>query len=149
MARKSTGKYPSNWGEIANDVKDEHNWQCIRCKHLHDPQGGYTLTVHHADMNPANNAWYNLLCLCQRCHLQIQAKVILERPWYLPHSEWFRPYVAGYFASRHDLPTDKEFVFANVERLIALGQSAILDHADTSEFVAELAAAWPSLEDVE
>jgi hypothetical protein len=36
--------------------------------------------------------------LCQRCHLQIQGKVKMERVYPWPHSEWFRPYVAGYYA---------------------------------------------------
>lgn len=120
--RRSTGSYPSNWQEIARGVKDEANWQCVRCNHIHDPKAGYTLTVHHLDMNPANNEWYNLAPLCQRCHLQIQSKVIMHRPWYLPHSEWFKPYVAGYYAHIHGLPDDKETVLARLDEYLALGQ---------------------------
>ena len=60
MARKSTGDYPENWDEIAKAVKDEANWKCVRCAHIHAPEDGYTLTVHHLDLNPANCAWWNI-----------------------------------------------------------------------------------------
>lgn len=57
------------------------------------------LTVHHLDANKLNCRWWNLAALCQRCHLTIQGKVKLHRPWFLEHSEWFKPYAAGYYAS--------------------------------------------------
>jgi hypothetical protein len=57
------------------------------------------LTVHHIDGNKLNCRWWNLAALCQRCHLTIQGRVKLNRPWLLDHSEWFRPYVAGYYAA--------------------------------------------------
>ena len=56
------------------------------------------LTVHHADGDKANLAWWNLLALCQRCHLEIQAKVVMERVYPHEHSDWFKPYVAAYYA---------------------------------------------------
>jgi hypothetical protein len=56
------------------------------------------LTVHHADGDKANVRWWNLLALCQRCHLEIQAKVVMERVYPHEHSSWFRPFVAGYYA---------------------------------------------------
>jgi hypothetical protein len=56
------------------------------------------LTVHHLDGVKHNCRWWNLAALCQRCHLQIQGKVQMERVYPWPHSEWFRPYVAGYYA---------------------------------------------------
>lgn len=122
MARKSTTDYPSDWKEIAKRVKDEAGWKCVRCGHAHDPKTGYSLTVHHLDISPANCEWWNLAPLCQRCHLQIQAKVVMERPWMLPHSEWFKPYVAGYYAKQHGQPTERDYVLAHVDELIALGQ---------------------------
>lgn len=45
----------------------------------------------------------------------------MERVWYLPHSEWFRPHAAGYYAYRHGLPVDREYVMAHLDYLIALG----------------------------
>lgn len=56
------------------------------------------LTVHHLDGDKANLRWWNLLAACQRCHLEIQGKVVMERVYPHPHSEWFRPFVAGYYA---------------------------------------------------
>lgn len=126
MGRKSTGEYPSNWKAIATAIKDEHGWKCIRCGHPHDPASGYTLTVHHADMCPPNCAWYNLLCLCQKCHLQVQAKVIMERPWLYEHSEWFRPFAGGYFAHKYlgqDLT--REEVMANLDYYAGLEVSVL------------------------
>ena len=120
--RRSTSNYPANWKQIAQAVKDAAGWACVRCQHQHDPAAGYTLTVHHADLSPANCEWWNLLPLCQRCHLHIQSKVVLERVWAFEHSSWFRPYVAGYYAKAHGLPTDRVWVEARAEQLIALGQ---------------------------
>jgi len=59
------------------------------------------LTVHHMDGDKANVAWWNLVALCQVCHLQIQGKVVLEQGYYLEHSNWFKPYVAGYYAQKY------------------------------------------------
>lgn len=122
MTRKSTGgPYPPNWKEIATEVKARVNWCCVRCGVAHDPPR-HVLTVHHLDMNPANCVWWNLCPLCSRCHLQIQAKVIMRRQWILSHSEWFKPYVAGYYAYINGLPDDMEYVQANVDQLLAIGQ---------------------------
>lgn len=46
----------------------------------------------------------------------------MERVWYLPHSEWFRPFVAGYYAFHNGLPDDREFVENYTDSLILLGQ---------------------------
>lgn len=56
------------------------------------------LTVHHLDGDKANCRWWNLAPLCQRCHLQIQGRVQMARIWPWEHSEWFKPYVAGFYA---------------------------------------------------
>lgn len=118
MPRKSTGFYPPDWPEIARRVKDASGWRCIRCEHPHDPTVGRILTVHHLDMKPGNNRWWNLLALCQVCHLQIQHKVFLERPWLFEHSAWFRPYVAGWNAFRDGLPDNREYVMEYLEELL-------------------------------
>lgn len=94
-------EYPDNWPEIARRVKEEAGWRCIRCKHLHDTPAGYMLTVHHLDMNKANCAWWNLLALCQRCHLSIQARVNPDQPYMFAHSEWFCIYAAGFYAKKY------------------------------------------------
>lgn len=118
MPRKSTGEYPPNWKEIAQDVKEAANWRCVRCQHPHDVEAGYMLTVHHLDLNKSNCEWWNLAALCQKCHLQIQHKVVMERDWMFEHSEWFKPYVAGYYAQRHGLPTEKTWVLEHLDDIL-------------------------------
>lgn len=122
MARKSTGDYPPDWKAIATAVKEAVGWRCVRCDHPHDPPAGYCLTVHHLDLDPSNCRWWNLAPLCQRCHLQIQAKVVMERVWMFDHTPWFRPYVAGYYAYHAGLSDDRADVEPLIDRLIAMGQ---------------------------
>lgn len=117
--------YPADWPAIAKAVKDAAGWQCIRCGHAHEPAAGYTLTVHHLTGEKRNCAWWNLTALCQRCHLHIQGKVKMERAWMFEHSDWFVPYVAGYYASLHGLPTDRRWVECHAGELILLGQGRI------------------------
>lgn len=124
MQSKQRGAYPSDWRQIAQAAKEGADWRCVRCGHAHDPQAGYMLTVHHLTGDKSDCRWWNLAALCQRCHLRIQAKVVMERPWLLPHSEWFRPYVAGYYAAMFGLPDDRDYVAAHIDDLIALGQGA-------------------------
>ncbi len=121
MIRHSTGEYPSNWKQIATAIKDTAGWKCVRCGHLHDPKNGYCLTVHHLDINPANCCWWNCPALCQRCHLSIQSKVVMERMWMFEHSEWFKPYVAGYYSARSGYPDARFFVEEHLEELLKLG----------------------------
>lgn len=121
--------YPADWPAIAKAVKDEAGWCCVRCGHAHEPPTGYTLTVHHLDGDKANCAWWNLAALCQRCHLRIQGRVIMARVWFLPHSEWFKPYVAGYYARQLGMPTERAYVLAHLEGLIALGQGLEVTNA--------------------
>ena len=131
MSRKSTGTYPADWSVIAQRVKAEANGRCIRCGHRHDPEVGRTLTVHHLDINPSNSAWWNLLALCQACHLSIQGRVYLERPWVMmPHSEWFKPYVAGWYAKRYlGLDLSRDEVMARLDELLALERLYVLGAA--------------------
>lgn len=100
MKRKSpTGsKYPDNWHEIAKAVKEAAGYKCVRCGREHNPGIGYTLTVHHLDIDPENCAWWNIPALCQRCHLHIQGKVVMEQFYAMEHSTWFKPYLAGYYS---------------------------------------------------
>ena len=60
------------------------------------------LTVHHFDGNKANCEWWNLLALCQRCHLTIQSRVNPKQPYMFEHSEWLKPYVAGFYAHKYE-----------------------------------------------
>jgi hypothetical protein len=119
--RKSIcGPYPTNWPEIAYQVKDAANWRCIRCGHPNAP--GHILTVHHLDMDPSNCPWWNLAALCQQCHLCIQAKVVINQPYMFGHSRWFQPYVAGYYANLQGLPDDRDYVMAHLDELLDYGR---------------------------
>jgi hypothetical protein len=86
------------------------------------------LTVHHLDQDKANCRWWNLVALCQRCHLLIQRKVVMGRPWAYDHSEWFKPYAAAFYAFKYlgeDL--SREEVMARMPELLAL------EHQGTQE----------------
>ena len=93
------GKYPENWKEISDKVKEEAEWNCERCGHGHWPEGGYTLTTHHLDNDKSNIERWNLAALCQRCHLRIQGKVFLPQFYMFEHSSWFMPHVKGFYES--------------------------------------------------
>lgn len=56
------------------------------------------LTVHHLNGVKHDCRWWNLAALCQRCHLAIQGKVVMNRVWPWEHSEWFKPHAAGWYA---------------------------------------------------
>lgn len=119
--RKSIGgPYPADWPVIAWRTKREAGWRCVRCGHINCT--GHILTVHHLDMDPSNCEWWNLAALCQQCHLHIQAKVVLDRPYLYDHTAWFRPYVAGYYAHLQGLPEDRDSVMLHLEELLAYGR---------------------------
>ena len=122
MIRKSTADYTDDWKDVATRTKEAAGWKCVRCGAANDYESGHVLTVHHLDMNPSNNAWYNLAALCQRCHLHIQHKVVLEQPYMFEHSEWFRPYVAGYYAAQNGHPTEREWVMEHLDMLLEYGR---------------------------
>lgn len=79
------------------------------------------LTVHHLDEDKANCRWWNLVALCQRCHLSMQKRVVMDRPYHYEHSEWFQPYAAGFYAFKYlgeDL--SREEVMARLPELLKL-----------------------------
>jgi hypothetical protein len=119
MAKKKfPGEYPPDWTEIALRTKDVAGWRCVRCNHHHSPQDGRTLTVHHLDGNKANCKWWNLVALCQACHLRIQGRVDLLQYYMFGHSSWFRPYVAGYYAHVNGLSDDYDYVMQNIDAIL-------------------------------
>jgi hypothetical protein len=86
------------------------------------------LTVHHllvGQEHKRNLKWWNLVSLCQRCHLTIQRKVDLTRPYPWPHSVWFQPYAAGWYAWRY-LAEDvsREEAVERLPELLALERRA-------------------------
>jgi 5-methylcytosine-specific restriction endonuclease McrA len=116
-------RYPADWQAIAQAVKDAAGWCCIRCGHPHDVATGHVLTVHHLDGDKANCRWWNLTALCQRCHLQVQGKVKMDQIYMHPHSDWFRPYAAGFYAfTVLGLDLSRAEVDDRIAELLALGQ---------------------------
>lgn len=78
------------------------------------------LTVHHFDGDKANDAWWNLLSLCQVCHLSFQSRVDPEIPWMFEHSAWLRPYVAGFYAAKYEGKNlTREEVESRIDELLA------------------------------
>ena len=122
---KHYGEYPENWKLIARTTKDAANWRCIRCKAEHDRRDWTILTVHHLDGNKSNCRWWNLLALCQRCHLSIQGRVDPNMPYIFEHSEWFKPYAAGYYAFKYlNEELTRAQALARIDELLALEQLA-------------------------
>ncbi len=72
--------YPPDWEKIALAVKEAAGWKCEGCgKQCRKPGEPFdthkrTLTVSHADHNPANCAKENLKALCAPCHLRYDAQ---------------------------------------------------------------------------
>jgi hypothetical protein len=133
------GNYPPDWPLISRRVRDEAGDRCLRCGHPNDSPKRLrpcdewcrherddrqrVLTVHHLDGDKANVAWWNLLALCQVCHLTIQARVIPERPWLSSTRRWFLPYVCGFYASYYGgVQITRGEAEAEPARWLALGQ---------------------------
>lgn len=115
------GAYPPDWKAISDDVKDRAGRRCIRCNHADDRETGHVLTVHHFDGNKSNCRWWNLLALCQRCHLKVQSRVNPEQPYMFEHSGWLKPYVAGFYSAKYELDPDitRQEVEARLDELLA------------------------------
>ena len=86
------------------------------------------LTVHHLTGSWGNThaakadcRWWNLAALCQRCHLSIQGRVRMAQTYPFEHSEWFRPFAAGYYASVYlGEELTREEAMARMDELLAL-----------------------------
>lgn len=123
MGVKGTGAYPPDWKSIADSVKIAAEWKCIRCDHVHCVETHHVLTVHHWDGNKSNNRWWNLMALCQRCHLSIQGRVDPNQSYMFEHSDWCKPYAAGLYAFRYlSKELTREQVESRLEWLLGLGE---------------------------
>lgn len=97
MSLSIRGTYPGDWKLIADQVKGEAGWKCVRCAHEHDIGAGRCLTVHHFDGDKSNCARWNLMALCQACHLSVQARVDPAVPILFDPRPWAMPYIAGLY----------------------------------------------------
>lgn len=75
MPIKDKTKYPANWKIISEQERHRAGNKCELCQatnHQPHPLTGskVILTVHHIQYldGPENNAYPNLIVLCQRCH---------------------------------------------------------------------------------
>ena len=107
--RRFTNDYNADGKQKRQEARARVGNKCIRCGSPSVP--GKILTTHHFDGDKANDAWWNLLPLCQVCHLHIQGKVDPEVPFFLEHSEWIKPYVAGFYAKKYE---GKELTYEEV-----------------------------------
>ena len=76
--------YHPNWKTIALVLKERAGWKCELCPaeqgKPHWKTGSkVVLTVHHITHDPTDNRPFNLIVLCQRCHLR------LDRAWRISH----------------------------------------------------------------
>lgn len=99
------GEYPADWRKIANSIKSSACWQCERCGRAHDTAAGYCLTVHHFDGDKGNCERWNLMALCQRCHLSVQARVNPAVPIMFDPSPWSMPHIAGLYEAGGCVPS--------------------------------------------
>lgn len=91
------------WDDTHADPYDPFTPPAGECVEVADVEAQWrVLTVHHLDGQKDNDAWWNTLALCQRCHLQVQTTVDPRIPWFLEHSEWFKPYAAGFYAKKYE-----------------------------------------------
>ncbi len=117
--------YPADWTMIAERTKAAAGWRCVRCGHNHHIPSGHVLTVHHLDGDKSNCRWWNIPALCQRCHLSIQGRVTMDQRFIFEHSEWFKPYVAGFYALKYlDEDLAREEVEGRMDELLALERVA-------------------------
>lgn len=147
--RRFTGEYAADGKTRRLDVRADAGHRCVRCGHPFESgkhsKGEWSpcddqcrhngpvrligarteaqwriLTVHHLDGDKSNDAWWNTLALCQRCHLQIQTRVDPRIPYFLEHSEWFKPYVAGFYAWKYEgKMITREEATARLEELLS------------------------------
>jgi hypothetical protein len=98
--------------EVTLSREDKETYHCVARWRI--------ATVHHLDGNKTNCVWWNLLPLCQRCHLKVQSRVNPQQPYMLEHSDWFKPYVAGFYAHKYEGRTiTREEAIADMARLLA------------------------------
>lgn len=98
--RNFRGEYNSDGKTQRYLARERAGFKCIRCGSPSVP--GRILTTHHFDGDKSNDQWWNLMALCQVCHLQIQGRVDPNIPYFLEHSEWAKPYVAGFYAWKYE-----------------------------------------------
>lgn len=113
--------YAHDWNQISARVKTSAGMKCVRCGHGHSRENWRILTVHHWDGDKMNNVWWNLMALCQRCHLSIQGRVDPHQAFFFEHSEWCKPYAAGFYAKKYlGMVLSREETLQRMDELLKL-----------------------------
>lgn len=116
--RRFTNDYNPDGKQKRQEARERAGNKCVRCGSPSVP--GRILTTHHFDGDKSNDEWWNLLALCQVCHLRIQSKVDPEQPYFFEHSEWLKPFVGGFYAKKYEgLILTREEVMARIDGLLA------------------------------
>jgi len=71
--------YPPDWSIIASRVKQDRHWTCQHCGIIQGEDLHNNITVHHKDHDTFNNDPDNLLVLCQKRHLYLEADCRLRQ----------------------------------------------------------------------
>ena len=97
--RKSTGRYPKDFPKLSKACKERADWRCERCGKPHGKGKGNGLNAHHLDWNRSNCAWWNLACLCAKCHLFVQIENEYTQVWMISKEPWLQVHIDGYWSS--------------------------------------------------
>ncbi len=121
--RRFTNDYNPDGQQKRREARERAGNKCIRCGSPSVP--GKILTTHHFNGDKSCDEWFNLLALCQGCHLHIQGKVDPEQPYMFEHSDWLKPYVAGFYAMKYEGKIlTREEVEARMDELLAYERRA-------------------------
>lgn len=105
---KQHGTYPADWSALSKLVKDEAQWRCARCGLGCRPgtmAPGLSYGVHHFDGNRGNNARWNLMPTCNRCHLSVQGRVNPAVAILVDPRPWAMPYISGLYEAGGCIPS--------------------------------------------
>lgn len=64
--------YVINWSQISRAFRDSKNYKCEKCNYkIKNLTESKFMQTHHVDRNKLNNKKYNLMCLCIKCHSEV------------------------------------------------------------------------------
>ena len=92
--------YPKDWKLISQAIIKNQNNICYFCpaeNHKSHWKTGskVVLTTHHIDGNLKNNSRYNLIALCQRCHLRLDLEKHLSKRFKIDKNYWIKKVKQG------------------------------------------------------
>jgi 5-methylcytosine-specific restriction endonuclease McrA len=85
--------YPDDWKLISKAVIKKAGNKCELCNadnyESHWKTGSkVVLTVHHIDCDKNNNSKFNLIALCQRCHLRLDLETHISKRHKVDKNYW-------------------------------------------------------------